>query len=36
MEFTVLYISMGHVIKQLIHAFSCAVLSYSTLGKFVD
>ena len=26
--------STGHVIKQLVHAFSCALSSYGTRGKF--
>ena len=26
--------STGYVIKQLVHAFSCALSSYGALGKF--
>ena len=29
-----MYNSTGYVIKQLVHAFSCALSSYGALGKF--
>ena len=29
-----MYISTGIVVKQLAHAFSCALSSYGALGKF--
>ena len=29
-----MYISIGIVVKQLAHAFSCALSSYGALGKF--
>ena len=31
-----MYISIGNVIKQLVHAFSCALSSYGALGKFKE